>query len=661
MVLTMDFRYVRELRKNDSCFTEQFSQRLKRRLSQACSCVFLARGCVQMTDRSRLMMRTVLVIVMMMPIASAGLPTAGAQGTWTPVTSPTTHWLVSISMASATEGWAVGYSSGGEGTMLHYSGGSWSTVTSPTSPAADLTSVFMVSASDGWAVGAVGGLGVILHYSGGSWSTVTSPTSNCLYSVFMVSASDGWAVGTGGTIIHYSGGSWSTVTSPTGVYLNSVFMLSASEGWAVGGLGVILHYSGGSWSTVTSPVTGDLQSVFMVSPSDGWIVPGILHYDGGSWSIFESQGSLSSVDMVSATDGWAVGSGGKILHYVAVQATMIVSYAVSGGGSPTPPTFNYVQGGASKTYTLTSTPTPITVDDGSSWSVTPNPLAGSTSTNRWMSNQPLSGTASTSTVVFTFYSQMLCTISYEVVGRGSGFSPPTFTGDQFGVSSPRPLTTTPTGYWYDSGSSWTVTNPLSGSTGSEQWITSQSTSGTMSSAQTIAFSYRHQYYLTMLAGTGGSVTPLSGWQDAGASVTVNAVPDSGFIFTSWTGSGAGSASYSGTKNPATFTMKGPITETANFDTLSLTVTLVSPSDGASVSANKAVRLKVKVTSSGSVQGTTVTIYVDGTPICSDVTGQNGALTCSFTPTLPAHTYSWYATASKNGHAPGTSQTWTFIT
>ena len=79
--------------------------------------------------------------------------------------------------------------------------GSWSTVSSPTTN--DLYSVFMVSASDGWAVGS---WGTILHYTGGSWSLyATSPTTDHLYSVFMVSASDGWAVGDYGTILHYSG------------------------------------------------------------------------------------------------------------------------------------------------------------------------------------------------------------------------------------------------------------------------------------------------------------------------------------------------------------------------------------------------------------------------------------------------------------------------
>jgi hypothetical protein len=45
-------------------------------------------------------------------------------------------------------------------------------------------------------------------------------------------------------------------------------------------------------------------------------------------------------------------------------------------------------------------------------------------------------------------------------------------------------------------------------------------------------------------------------------VSIRAYPDSGYNFTNWTGSGTGS--YSGTDNPATITMGGPITENATF-------------------------------------------------------------------------------------------------
>ena len=104
----------------------------------------------------------------------------------------------------------------------------------------------MVTPSDGWIVGDGG---VILHYSGGTWNSYTSPTTTDLNSVFMVSSTEGWAVGLNGLILHYSEGSWSIhALSPTTNYLYSIQMLNSNEGWAVGGqlgipdTGTIIHY-----------------------------------------------------------------------------------------------------------------------------------------------------------------------------------------------------------------------------------------------------------------------------------------------------------------------------------------------------------------------------------------------------------------------------------
>ncbi|MDI6793521.1 MAG: choice-of-anchor D domain-containing protein, partial [bacterium] len=268
---------------------------------------------------------------------------------WGEVSSPTSNGLSSVSMVSATDGWAVGES----GTILHYNGTLWSTVSSPTS--SWLYSVTMASATNGWAVG---GYGTILHYDGSSWSEVSSPTSNYLYSVSMANATDGWAVGSYGTILHYNGSSWSTVSSPTSTWLNSVSMVSAMDGWAVGYEGPILHYDGSSWSTVTTSGWGWPLSVTMVSATDGWAVGyegTILHYDGSSWSTVSSPTSdyLMSVTMVSATDGWAVGEGGTILRFVGEPDTtpnISVSLISHDFGS-----INVGSQSASQTFTISNT------------------------------------------------------------------------------------------------------------------------------------------------------------------------------------------------------------------------------------------------------------------------------------------------------------------
>src|SRR5262249_23245045 len=118
------------------------------------------------------------------------------------------------------------------------------------------------------------------------------------------------------------------------------------------------------------------------------------------------------------------------------------------------------------------------------------------------------------------------------------------------------------------GSSHTLatTSPQSGGTGVQYVWSSWSDGGAMShtitpsSNVTYTAGFTTQYYLTMSAGTGGSVSPASRWTNSGATVNIGALASNGYSFTAWAGSGGGS--YSGTSGSASVTMNGPITESA---------------------------------------------------------------------------------------------------
>jgi hypothetical protein len=120
------------------------------------------------------------------------------------------------------------------------------------------------------------------------------------------------------------------------------------------------------------------------------------------------------------------------------------------------------------------------------------------------------------------------------------------------------------------GSSHTIatTSPQSGGSGVQYVWKKWSDHGAISHvvAPTVNTNYtavfKTQYYLTMTAGTGGRVSPASGWKNSGATVSISARPTNGYSFSNWTGTGTGS--YSGPDNPASITMGGPITETATF-------------------------------------------------------------------------------------------------
>ena len=105
-------------------------------------------------------------------------------------------------------------------------------------------------------------------------------------------------------------------------------------------------------------------------------------------------------------------------------------------------------------------------------------------------------------------------------------------------------------------SGWTGNGsvPASGST--------TSTTFTINQNSTITWNWATEYKLTKLANPpeGGIVTSTGNkdWYSANSSVTITAVPNSGWIFTGWSGG------LSGTTNPQTLVMAGPKAVTANF-------------------------------------------------------------------------------------------------
>jgi len=113
-----------------------------------------------------------------------------------------------------------------------------------------------------------------------------------------------------------------------------------------------------------------------------------------------------------------------------------------------------------------------------------------------------------------------------------------------------------------------TTSPQSSGTGVQYIWSNWSDHGAIShtvaptSNTTYTATFTTQYFLTMSAGTGGTVTPASGWFNAGSNVTIKAKVNHGFTFAGWVGSGTGS--YTGPNNPRSITINGPITETGNF-------------------------------------------------------------------------------------------------
>jgi hypothetical protein len=280
---------------------------------------------------------------------------------WRIVSSPNPQnsWnaaLSGVTCVSASDCWAVGgYSSDGDmpanQTLIeHDTGRGWSIVVSPTPSASaesGLTSVSCISASDCWAVGysttdvLTNAQTLVEQDAGSGWNVVPSPSRSAGWSALTglacVSASDCWAVGHNEdasghyqTLIEQNAGSgWSIVSNPspsasTDSELSDVTCVSLSDCWVVGYSGdasnsiqtLTEQNTGSGWSIVPSPTPpsywSELDSVTCVSATDCWAVGysapadlssrSLIEQDAGAgWSIVASPNPSSSV--MSGLDG----------------------------------------------------------------------------------------------------------------------------------------------------------------------------------------------------------------------------------------------------------------------------------------------------------------------------------------------------------------------
>jgi hypothetical protein len=182
---------------------------------------------------------------------------------------------------------------------------------------------------------------------------------------------------------------------------------------------------------------------------------------------------------------------------------------------------------------------------------------------------------------------VVLSLSYSVQGGGTGFSAPSIEYVSGGVQQTSPLTAVPTNYVVDLGTSWSVTNPLIGSSSTERWITNQATAGTATSQQTLVLVYYHQYLLSSsytTVGTGSPAAPTLSLSSFGngslltlAKSSQSLWADAGSTYVSTNplaGSTASERWYSSQSN-GTVSAAGPLSLTYNHQYLLIFTTTVS--------------------------------------------------------------------------------------
>ena len=147
------------------------------------------------------------------------------------------------------------------------------------------------------------------------------------------------------------------------------------------------------------------------------------------------------------------------------QFEMVASYSIIAGGAPTAPTLTYVSYGAAAPALLVTSPVPVWMDFGSSWSISANPLSSSSSIERWETNNQLTGSAVAGGGIDPlYYHQFIQGVSYTLTCAPVATCPNVkISYTTFGSTTSSTLTSTSQAVWMDAGSTASVPETLSDS------------------------------------------------------------------------------------------------------------------------------------------------------------------------------------------------------
>jgi hypothetical protein len=241
------------------------------------------------------------------------------------------------------------------------------------------------------------------------------------------------------------------------------------------------------------------------------------------------------------------------------------------------------QNGSIRQLFSASTPSPFTFTNPAQFqTLTSNGATESINATQFVISGLSGGSSGTSTAALTF--------AYSIAGGTGASSPPVLTYVAGGTQKNATLTTSNQTFTIDSGTIWSITNPLSSSNTTERWQTSQPTTGTAISPQTINLVFYHQYLVTfnfsIIGGGTGNSPPSVTCQQFGSQITptmgtqtwADAAPYS--FSNPLTGS---SSSERWATDSATSTLSAPGSIVATYNHQYYVTTAVTPASGGSIS------------------------------------------------------------------------------
>ena len=382
-----------------------------------------------------------------------------------------------------------------------------------------------------------------------TWLHIASATSGDTTSSVTYSAdpNSGAASRTGHVLVITPSGplSYSVTQAPAGA--NWALSATSASAAANGGTGTVevalVETACGSWTAVSNvpwitvdtpigPASGSGEASYTVAANPGAQRGGTITIAGSPFTVTQSAGGTCTFGL-TASSAQAPSGGGTGAFSLTASNPLCYWSAVSS---------------APAWLTLT------TPDDGAGgtsigWSAASNATGGSRSATITVGGQ-----------TFTVNQAAPVAISIQTSPLGLQVSV-----DGTAYTAPQTLDLPPGAHTI------AVAATQSGGTGTQYVFTGWNDNGAAShsitvgtSPATYTASFNTQYQLTTAASpaVGGTVTPASGaFYNASSMVNINATANSGYAFTSWTGSVASSASPS-----TSVTMTGPLSVTANFST-----------------------------------------------------------------------------------------------
>jgi hypothetical protein len=223
--------------------------------------------------------------------------------------------------------------------------------------------------------------------------------------------------------------------------------------------------------------------------------------------------------------------------------------------------------------------------------------------------------------------------------------------------------TTPCNFQWTPGSTHSIevaANPQAGATGI-QYVYASWSDGmgqahsitTPSSATTYTATFATQYFLTTAAGTGGLISPSSGWYTSSTVVSVSATASIGYTFSGFSGA------LSATTSPQNLTMTGPAMVTANFAASGDGVAPATPIQASPPNGATGISLNPALSWNAASGVTSYDVYFGTSPTPPLLTNTT-AISYSTGVLALGTTYYWQVVAKNSAGSAG-SAIWSFTT